>query len=566
MSGVEEIVRTFYIKGEEGVSGYWRRNKSPIEAREMANLLQAIRKICGFIGPNVGNVIWDGMRTVSEATEIVLNPNMVMGKYPVPANKTDIVVGTVLNEALRRVEWSERVAGLVFLKVGKPTPEGNLKLKRFLDMGEQIYIDLVANRSVFGFYAEKVRMASFLKARRNFVQPPSFEELIHIWWLMAADLSGTKYQEDFSNQIFAQYGYNLESYYQSPLKLLNSIVRDLKEECPKIKSIVERCAYRSSLYCKIWDELWKTTRFWLTDITDPMLMPKVLDLDDILSEESSEALKAIKATLAREIEASFPKGNFDLTDEIRIICQNDELVVPVEVNEFVVPMEEVVDNQLVYKLFLALKKHARRKRVIYRGLNSGKIDGRRLYRAPLSDKIFCIKKETPEIARGLILLVDASGSMGGPKWRNMQKIFASLFNALKRFNKQVRVVAYYEVKGKCTLTELSSENGDLYTVFPQGKTASGEAIIATNLLLKSRVRSQFIIHLTDGASNWGSDVKYAIEHCNQREIPLITLGFGCQASNKTALKDEYGNQVEFIDTFDELPKRLSRLLCKINYL
>jgi hypothetical protein len=560
-----DIIKKFQITGGKGISDYWRRDISPIESKELANLLQAIRKIACHIGPNVGNIIWTGMNSSSEASDIALDPRLVMGKYPVPSSKTDFAIGTVVNNALKQTEWSSRVINLTHSRLAVAVHKTNHHLKEFLDMAEQIYIDIVSNQSVLGLYTEKVRQIKFRKARGLFVQPPSYEELMHIWWMMAADRSGCKYKEEFTDDMYGVYGYNLESHYRKPLSLLNSIIGELIEECPKKRSVVERCDYRTNIYVRIWEDLLGMTKFWMMNINDPNLLPKALDFDDILSDEFSEPLKTIRATLAREIKANLPRNNYDLTDEIRIICQDDEKIVPLEVNDIVLPVDERLDRELVYKLYLALKSHAKRRNDVNRGLTSGKIDGRRLYRAPTSGKVFCNKKKKYEMNSDIILLIDATGSMAGPKWKVMQKIFCALFTALSSFNKNCRLFAYYEVKGICNLAELTPRKGEFYTVLPRGKTASGEAIIATSLMSK-RIKKPFIIHLTDGASNWGCPVSLAIDYCKKKKINLMTIGYGTNTSNKTALKEEYGDQVVFFENLKELPKKFAELLVQINYM
>ncbi len=564
----KDVIAKFNIIGGEGISDYWRRNKSSIETRELANLLRALRKVAGYIGTNIGNIIWSGMKSSSEATDIVLNPALVMGQYPVPGNKTDIAIGTIIQEAYRQIEWSERVKTLIGRKLEKQFLEKyDRKLQWFVDMAENIYVDIVSNRSVLGFYTEKVRRSRYSQARKDFVQPPTFEELVHIWWIMAADRSGRKYLEEFSNAAYGDvYGYNLEQYYKEPLRLLNSIVRELIEECPKITSVVSRCQYRVNLYLRIWDELVEKTKIWITDLRDPMYMPKALDVGDILSDEQlGEALKPIKATLAREIEV-FLQQKLDLTDSVRMIANDDSDIVPIEVSEIILPLQEPIDNELVYKLYLSLAKHAKRRKVLNRGLNSGKIDARRLYRAPVTGNIFYHKKEKHEMESDIVLLVDASGSMGGSNWKVMEKIFSSLFMAVDKLNKNTKVFAYNEARGICLLTELAPQKRQLYTVLPKGKTASGEAIIATALMLKKSYKRPFIFHLTDGASNWGCKAKYAIDYCNKKKINLMTLGFGCEKGNKVALREEYGNQVEFVDTIKELPKIIGKLLSHTTYM
>jgi uncharacterized protein YegL/plasmid maintenance system antidote protein VapI len=560
-----EVINRFYIMGGEGISEFWRRNKSPVESRELANLLLSIRKIVRFIGPNVGSIIWSGMKSANGASDINLNPSLVVGSYPVPGGKTDYAIGVVVKEAYKQIEWSERAINLVGQKLTKISSDHTYRLKKFLEMTEQIYLDLVANRSVLGLYAEKYRQVKFKEARYNFVQPPTVDELLHLWWMMAADRNGCKYKEEFTNAMYGFYGYNLENYYKEPLRLLNSIVRQLMEECPKIQSIVDRCEYRASLYLEIWDEFLKATKFWITDIGDSTYMPKALDVDDILDGKLGEDLKPILAVIAKEIEALLQQ-NQDLTEEVRLIANDDSELVPIEISDIVLPLQEPVDRDLVQKLHLALQSHSKKRNIISRGMKSGKIDARRLYRAPTTGEIFCYKKSKYEMENDLILLVDASGSMGGPKWKTMQKIFSALFHVVRSFNKNTRVFAYNESRSICYLTELTSQKEGIYTVLPQGKTASGEAIIATVLMLKRRMRTPFIIHLTDGASNWGSQVKYATDFCKKKKIKLMTLGFGCEKDNKTALRKEYGEQVEFVDTLQELPKKLVKLLSHTTYM
>jgi len=337
------------------------------------------------------------------------------------------------------------------------------------------------------------------------------------------------------------------------------------KECPKMQSIVDRCEYRANLYLEIWDEFLMITKFWITDSEDSTYMPKALDLGDILDGKLGEELKPILAVVAKEIEA-LVQQNLDLTEEVRQIANDDGDLVHIELSDIVLPMQEPVDRDLVQKLLLALQSHSKQRNIISRGMKSGKIDARRLYRAPTTGEIFCYKKSKYEMENDLILLVDASGSMGGPKWNIMQKIFSALFYAVRSFNKNPRVFAYNETRSICFLTELTAENEGIYTVLPQGKTASGEAIIATALMIKRRMKTPFIIHLTDGASNWGSQVKYAIDYCKKKKIKLMTLGFGCEKDNKVELKKEYGEQVEFVDTLQELPRRLVKLLSHTTYM
>ncbi|AGL00217.1 vWA domain-containing protein [Desulfoscipio gibsoniae] len=552
------VIKTFLIPGEEGYSEFWRRNKSPVEFLELANLLGAILKISGFMGRNVGNIIWSGMKTSSEENDIILDPSLVLGKYPIPGNKTDIVVGMAVHEAYKRMEWYERIKTLSLRKIGKASAVNIRKYMLYVDMAERIYVDLVANRSILGLYAEKNRNYRFEEARKAFYQPPTFDELLYLWWLIDADIRGYKYKEGFTNDIQGYFGYNLEQLYQKPMRMLNSITVALIEECLKIHSIVDRCEFRANLYISKWKELLNHTQFWIASIQDSTYLPKTSDASEAVS-DGEKPLKPITAFMAKEIEAQLNRKNMDLTEDIRVLCQDDD-VVPIEINDIVLPLKDNYDRHLLYRLQAIVRSHTEKRNSISRGMKSGKIDARRLYRAPLTGNIFMHKKVEYEMTNNIILVVDASGSMGGPKWKAIQIIFSMLYKALSNYNKNTRVFAYSEAKGTCNLTELSKKRGELYTVLPQGKTASGEAIIATAMMLKRKNKYPFIIHITDGASNWGSDVKYAINHCKKNKISLMTLGFGCEKNNKVALKKEYGNQVQFIDNLEEFPRKFGDLL------
>jgi hypothetical protein len=97
-------------------------------------------------------------------------------------------------------------------------------------------------------------------------------------------------------------------------------------------------------------------------------------------------------------------------------------------------------------------------------------------------------------------------------------------------------------------------------VLPHGRTASGEAIIATALNTRTPGRKTLLVHITDGASNWGCGVADAIKYCQGNGVSLLTLGISCGLSAKQSLRDEYGNLVKFIDKTEQLPKLFGELI------
>src|SRR4030042_3786249 len=91
-----------------GISEFWRKTVSANEAVELANLLRALRKVAGHLGPNIGLIEYAGMSNKA-GSGILLDPGMVMGEYPVPFQKVDHLVGLVTHEATHKMEWSDLV-------------------------------------------------------------------------------------------------------------------------------------------------------------------------------------------------------------------------------------------------------------------------------------------------------------------------------------------------------------------------------------------------------------------------------------------------------------------------
>jgi hypothetical protein len=436
------------------------------------------------------------------------------------------------------------------------------KFDLFLDMCEKVYLDILSNRSILGIYTEKARQWTIQERSKQFIQPPTVTELLHIWWKMAADISGQGHKQDYVDQSVGGLveRSSLEKFYKQPLALLNSIIDQLITGSQKIKSVTERGAFRLNLYLSIWPSLLEHIKFWPTDRADPFLIANNFE-DDIAEED--EELEAIKATIsshADKLERVLNKKHADFTEDIKSIVINVEDVVPIAGNDIVMKATNKINKSLYHRLQQEFKKVSQRKTYYNRGLKTGRIDRRRLYRASTTGTIFQLKENDYQLQNDIVLLVDATGSMSDPnKWEKTETIFQTLFSVILDYNKNARLFAYNEVRETCFLTELYF-GGKFYTVLPNGQTASGEVIIATALNLKIGVKKPFIIHVTDGASNWGCGVDEAIRFCKKKRIKLLTLGIGCDLSNKQSLREEYGRLVQFVDNMDDLPNLFKSLL------
>jgi hypothetical protein len=559
LNGNGKARERFLIAGVAGYSEYWRRDKSPVELLELAKLLRGIRKLVSQVGRNSGTVVWEGMP--GQEDSIALDPTPIMGRYPIPAAQADIAVGIAVRGAYQKTEWTDHVRKLARAKFDLP-PIYAYKFSHYLEIAEKMYADLAANRSVFGLYAQKAREWEIARAAKHFINPPSFTELLHIWWRIAADPGKEAYKRPYDDRsVVGMVGRTTAGqFYAAPIALLNSIVEELIVNCPSLPSVTERCGYRLDRYASIFNELLDMVKFWPTDRKDPFLL--ATDFKEEMEKEDLEK-DAVKATLlnfADEIESSIENKHVDFTEQVKSLVMNFGDVVRVEGNDIVMPAKNNVDKALLYKLRTVLQLVAQRNTSFSRGLASGKIDRTRLYRAPTTGSIFNLKKTKYELFNDIVILVDCTGSMAEPnKWAKTELIYQTLFIAILGFNPGAKLFAYNERRDTCRITEIYRQ-GKFFSVMPHGRTASGEAIIATALGLGRRQRTPFIIHLTDGASNYGCGVADAIRYCAREKINLLTIGLDCDPMNQTALRDEYGELIQFVRSIDQFPALFKSLL------
>jgi len=554
-----KVIERFDLLGEEGYSEFWRRNKSPVEIFEMAQLLAGLRKVASYVGSNVGQIVWAGME---EANAIAIDPAPVIGRYPIPAAKTDIVVGLTIRKAYERTEWSHRLTKLAMARAKLPVRYA-YKFQLFLDACEKIYLDSLSNHSVLGYYTEAERKHAIINAEVLWSHPPTISELLSIWWDMAADRKGRKYKEPYKDTTVrgSSHRTSLEKFYKEPISLLNSIVDRLIFETPKIFGVSERCNYRMELYFTIWPGIFEIIQSWATDAKDPYLQASrfaagLPGLGDDLD------MPVVPTWFPENIEKIIVKRTYDFTKRVQAVVDKKDEVIRVKENNLVMPGRRSINKKLLHHLKHVIKSAAQKRTAFNRGLSSGKIDRRRLYRAVTTGTIFQASKSDFELLNDIIVLVDATGSMAAPdKWEKAEEIYQTLFSAILDYSPKARLFAYNEVKSVCHVTELYLKD-KFYTILPHGKTASGEALIAVAHYFRSTHTKPFILHLTDGSSNWGVGVECAIQHCRRLGINLLTLGLGCDDADKEMLRKEYDNLVQFVDSTEALPNMLRDLLNK----
>ncbi|MDD5343726.1 MAG: hypothetical protein PHW12_04815, partial [Smithella sp.] len=484
---------------QRGLSAYWRRNTSTVESVELANLLGALRKITGYLGDNIGTVAYTGLAGNKDST-IVIDPETVMGRYPVPAQQVDKVAGIVIHEALHQVAWTEHMWRC--LKQDDLRQSDLPRLHRLVETAEDIYIENTVS-GILGLYLDAARANRF---KVPSVNRPSVDALMKLWWLVTWNENSQR----------------VEWIYKEPLVVLKELTEHLKDVVLSSEGITQRCEKRAQLYRSAWDKV------------APMLCELILLNRRMAWFPSGEARPAttgkgvsrgaapLEPELKNAIEIQLAASSTDITALIAEAA-GTQGVVPTSRWDFHIPAHPVIDKGLVGRLKMLFLGYSEREKIVSRGLTAGRIDARRLHRAAITGRCFKTTESRPSMDWNVTLLADASGSMSGTKWRMVENTVAAIHSSLVGYRNHFLAYGYFEMDGVLMISNLIK--GDrLLSLPPYGQTASGQAIIAAALSMPRDKRRKLLIHVTDGESNFGLPVQAGIDFCQREHITLITLG------------------------------------------
>jgi hypothetical protein len=543
---LDRLLRMHGASGR-GISEYWRRNTHHLESAELSAVLRALRKLAGHIGRNTGRIEWAGMSQDTEDA-IVLDPGMVMGGYPVPFHKFDYLAGLVAHESFRKTEWSD----LLWKKIDKECIRMSILEKivfqKIVSMGEDIYLDLYSEKSILSLYTKVFRDVAITEYHRELkmcrAQDPAVDYLVLFWWKQA-------FGEDDASGL---------SGYEDALILTNRLTAGLRDITRVEKGAAKRCSLRSRLYLDTWQALERILSGW-NIINQSLVYSRESGGNGTHCRHRSEQKKChvLGKGLALDVEARLAAHSSDITPIIKSVAGNDnEDVIPISKWDYNNSCHPVIDKKLVSRLKGVFQQYADRREVLNRGLTSGRVDRKRLYRAPVTGRCFFDRQQIPIVNWDICLLIDASGSMAGPRWRMVENIIGILHAAFRGFQNRLQAYAYFEVEGMCMISSLI-KGRQLLSVPPAGQTASGQAIIAAAYFMPRNAKKKFLVHITDGESNIGCDVRYGIEYCRTQNINLVNLGVAYK--DREALKKQYaGAAIQFLDHVTQLPNAMEKIL------
>ncbi len=553
-------------------SRYWRKNYSRHEATELANALAAMRKVAGHIGINVKPIYWQGM-SASPTNSIILNPADVRGSYPIPFQKIDLMVGQVVREAFRCIEWSDWVKDQVQQKATLPSEELKAYLVNFISVAEDLYIDEWVRSTVWHLYLLKYWESIAGTMERDPSLPPAAASLACVW----------------RKRIFLQtLPAHLHYYYDDLVDVMlkqSDTIRQIKT----LSTLTERRDRRVELYLELWNLICSIIGEWekfdqapdAINIEDEAAPKgKEPDLKEEKKEkeenpdgdEKKEDPENLDEQLVNQISFKLDEeGDPDLTRHISVAIENPQAKAMNTIfTRAVAKCDLTPDKAQVERLKKIFQKHKsllRRARVknIIRGVDMGKIDAQRLYRIGLDGKIFKKKEfHGSDYSWNISIVADASASMIGKgtsyrPWTVAEQTFVSLTEAAKGFFNNLEVFGYQEQSHQCNLVQLYRDC-TLFTIMPSGQTPTGQAIIAAAMLMKKNERKKLIIHITDGAANCGLSVVDALDYCQKHHIDLITIGCGCNVQTRQFLLERYPRgAVYLMDDIRNLPEGLELL-------
>ncbi|MFP4445858.1 MAG: vWA domain-containing protein [Desulfosudaceae bacterium] len=499
----------------------------------------------------MGQVLFPGMSLADDAALLIDPAPARNTDYPLDHYIIDLMAGQVVHEAYHRKEWSRRVWKILEPFMATLSGRETVRFQKLVHTAETIYVDLAAAGSIAGRYADKAREQAIQEEWRLEGRPGTLEFLLLVWMQTLGPPA------------------------DSPLPAPTGLSADLLQELRALEEslctiaatagpgLVERCRQRADLYQRQWTA--SAGRLMALPVQNKRLLyfPQQPASSPSGRYATGKDPSPLPASLVQELEVQLSGGSLDLTPMIRAVAGFDNPeVVRMSRWDYHQPCRPVIERPLVSRLRSVFLNYGPRRKITSRGLTTGKIDPRRLYRAPLTGRCFRQQYFVPEERWQICLLVDASGSMQGHKMRIVENTMANLNQALRGGRNRLSAYAYFEINNICMFSSLLV-NGRLLTVPPAGKTASGQAIIAAAWMMeRGRGRQRnLLIHITDGESNFGCDVQYGLDYCCRENIHLVTLGCGCRDREK--MRQQYGQTIQFLKGYEHLPQALERLFKRL---
>lgn len=554
-----------------GYSEYWRKNKSAVETKELSKVLFALRKVGRHIATNLKPIEWvTDFNSVNG--KIGVDLKLAKGDYPIPPGRMDLLVGIVAREAFHCSILTDVIWFQVRKKIKDLPAEKEYLLALLIGIGEDIFTRHIAKDTVWKNYLPFCWSYVRVPYKGDVTRVPTVHTLLYIF-------ANYVFMDKLSVNMHPGYHY----LFQKLLELRDAIIKTADES-----SKSKRCGLRADIYLEMWNEICRCSKDWQPDLSpqelglfegnnlednDRDFLPRddsedADDQDNFENREQKEKTSDLK--LLQKINEIVEQFNDkSVIEHVEEAAEDEQWkIIDTTFGKATIPCRMKPDPVLVSRLrqiFRMQKSHRSRRYKYNRALLLGKIDGRRLYRSSLDGRLFRQKEHFyHDNTRNIVILVDGSASMtgglpaGGKQWSQTERIFVSLFEAVKGTGNRLDVYSYYERAGVCEVS-LLAYNKKLYTVRPGGRTPTGQAIVAAAVKMP-KDKKRLIVHLTDGEPNCGISVQKGLEFCDRQGVEIVTIGTYYDENTKEILEKQYNDRAILVDSLELLPVRLEEVL------
>ena len=272
------------------------------------------------------------------------------------------------------------------------------------------------------------------------------------------------------------------------------------------------------------------------DITQ-LLHPATIELSPELESQVGEVLELGIVDMSQEV-----ADGFNVSGSTAIVWTKSKEAIDTSFNE-----------QLARQLGWVKDYKNTKGKQKYRNEPRGKLDGRRLYRAPIDGRIFKKTVIRPQQELDLVLLLDASGSMMGNQ--DIYEDAKALYRALPE-----ATVLSYEDGNQVNIVEHTADRA-FRKVQIGGGTPTSLALAATSL----KYPRSLIIHFTDGGCNQ-TELAEIMPQIHDK-FPLLKMvhiqlasGMGRGAFGGEIPEQEGWSRTIVMDSIHDFPNRLKDIL------
>jgi hypothetical protein len=521
---------------KQPLSDAWRINKSNIRAIEMANALRALRKVIGAVDPEsrYKSITFNSStQSLNRKQEVIkIDPTFAVKSAPIEPDDFDVLCGHAIHEAGHTLANSDAIFGY---GVATSTHKGIADLKTdhnvvtydaVATIGEEIYVDNLfrSGNPVLGDYIQRARKA--YQVPREAI---NWADVIAAWTAVGVYghlpnpesptriLSALKVCMELTQQLRTHdlTAGTRKKLYQTATEKLNKILaedeirKQLSKQDPD--QLYDEKAKVQDNATEKYDQDSSTDTNAGSEDLDKLIKGMEAQPENTLTEVPSKPLLPSHSTgkiseaLAEEIESLIETQTEDITKEVQDLVQNhgsSAQVLDTTWSQSRAEETSDIDDRLYQDLVWIQHLKNSIGTEVFRSEPRGIIDGRRLHRAPIDGLVFKQKRRRPRKDLDLVLLLDASSSMG----RSSNPVYVAA-NTLHKIIPESTVLTYDQSYSGVNIQVASAKHGPSRRVRPIGSTPSGTALIAT----AQRFPESLIVHFTDGDANQGVDPQLAYD-------------------------------------------------------